>query len=622
MTQKRTERSPQRSRPRATEKRNAARKPKTQLRKQLSGALTHLRDQELVRTADTNGLEFIFKHALVVDTAQSTLLHGEYKRLNLLVAQAYEKVHAGQTMNEYAAVLAQHYDAAGDDAKTLQYAARAGDLAASLYANAEAIAFYTHAIDHAQKVSGAAVQLSELFSKRGRAYELMGSYDAALANYSEMEQVAQTCGERALELEALMARATIHSTPNAKFDPARAQVLSEQSLVLARELNDRPAQAKVLWNLLLLAHFSGKSAEAIGYGERSIALARELQLREQLAYSLNDTGRAYFITQQITQGLDVLREAQMLWRELDNKPMLADNLNTLATSVSTIGEIEEGLTLAREAYQLGKEIHNPWSMAHSCMAISFIYIERGDVADALMTMQEAWQLAEQVGFQIAVVSMRMLSALTYASLGNLSRAVEIVRPREHGSAWDANMLGVLAQLQITQGELEQARATVQASHAVLHQGAPNPFVSGMTLVAEVELALAEHKYSLALELIDLQLAALVKERFRATYITALRLKALALRGQGMPEQAYAVAQAARAQAEQAGSRRLLWKILALLGDLQVECGNGTEAALLYAQAREILAYIAAHVPAEYHESFLKTPDVFRVMHSFPGSAPK
>lgn len=590
------------------------------VKKQLKGALEQLTRIELVKPLAEPEPAYLFKHALVQDTAQSTLLHGEHKRLNLLVAQAYEQVYAGQTMNEYAAVLAQHYDAAGDDAKTLQYAARAGDLAARLYANAEAIAFYTHAIDHAQKVSGAVAELRELFSKRGRAYELMGSYDAALANYFEMEQVALARGERAVELDALMARATIHSTPNAKFDPAQAQALSEHSLALARELNDRPAQAKVLWNLLLLAHFSGKSAEAIGYGERSIALARELQLREQLAYSLNDTGRAYFITQQITQGLDVLREAQMLWRELDNKPMLADNLNTLATSVSTIGEIEEGLALAREAYQLGKEIHNPWSMAHSCMTISFIYIERGDVADALTTMQEAWQLAEQVGFQIAVVTMRMLSALTYASLGDLSRAIEIVRLRQHGSAWGANMLGVLAQLQVMQGELEQARATIQASYAVLHQGAPNPFVSGMTLVADIELALAEHEYSRALELIDAQLPALVKERFRATYITALRLKALGLQGLGMPEQAYAVAQAACAEAERAGSRRLLWKILALLGDLQMQCGSIAEAESLYAKAREILAYIAAHVPAEYHESFLKTPEVHRVIHSFPAAA--
>lgn len=590
-------------------------------RKKLEGGLRELARAELVRPSNEPSPgepAFIFKHALIVDTAQSTLLHGEYKRLNLLVAQAYEKVYAAQTMNEYAAVLAQHYDAAGDDAKTLQYAARAGDLAARLYANAEAVAFYTLALDYAQQISGAGAQLRDLFSKRGRVYELMGSYEVALANYAEMERVALARGERALKLDALMARATIHSTPNAKFDPAQAQALSEQSLALARELNDRPAQAKVLWNLLLLAHFSGRTAQAIAYGEQSITLARELNLDEQLAYSLNDTGRAYFVNYQIARAIAMLDEAQALWRVLDNKPMLADNLNTLATSVSTLGQSEQALALAAEAYQLGQEIHNRWAMAHSRMTSSFVQLERGDVADALAAMREARLLAEQVGFQIAIVTMKTLSALTYANLGDMPRAIEIVRPREgeHGSAWDANLLGVLAQLQVMQGELEQARATIQASYTALDQSAPNPFVSGMTLLADAELALAEKEYSRALELVGAQLPDFGRGRIRSTYITALRLKARALQGLGQSEQAYAVAQEARTEAEQASSRRLLWQILALLGDLQVQCGRIADAASFYAQAREILAYIAAHVPEEYHESFLKTPEVHRVMNSF------
>src|SRR3970282_3005120 len=98
-----------------------------------------------------------------------------------------------------------------------------------------------------------------------------------------MEALARARGDRALELAALMARATLRSTPTAAHDPARGQALSEQALALARELGDRTAEAKILWNLTLLNSFTGQLRAAAGYGERALALARDLCLAAELA---------------------------------------------------------------------------------------------------------------------------------------------------------------------------------------------------------------------------------------------------------------------------------------------------------------------------------------------------
>jgi tetratricopeptide (TPR) repeat protein len=115
-------------------------------------------------------------------------------------------------------------------------------------------------------------QLVYLYTKRGRSLELGNQLDEALRNYNEMERLAHEHNNRALELAALLARATLRSTPTRVHDAAQGQSLSEQALTLARELEDLQAQAKALWNLMLLSLNTGHADEAIAYGEQSLTI--------------------------------------------------------------------------------------------------------------------------------------------------------------------------------------------------------------------------------------------------------------------------------------------------------------------------------------------------------------
>src|SRR5919202_2943793 len=108
----------------------------------LDTELAQLEDAQLVRRAAEEELAYLFKHALTQETAYESLLHKRRRELHLQVAQVIEQLYPKQ-LDEYAARLAQHYAEAGDDAKTLEYATRAGDIAARVYANAEAIAQYS-----------------------------------------------------------------------------------------------------------------------------------------------------------------------------------------------------------------------------------------------------------------------------------------------------------------------------------------------------------------------------------------------------------------------------------------------------------------------------------------------
>lgn len=62
----------------------------------------------------------------------------------------------------------------------------AGDKAVHLYAHNEAIDYYSRALALDRDQYATHDQLVTLFTRRGRALELLGGYDAALANYAAM----------------------------------------------------------------------------------------------------------------------------------------------------------------------------------------------------------------------------------------------------------------------------------------------------------------------------------------------------------------------------------------------------------------------------------------------------
>lgn len=112
---------------------------------QLADQLAQLENAELVRRLPEDDLAYFFKHALMQESAYESLLVKKRHEIHRLVADAYEQLYP-QRLDENAALLAQHYSQAGDDAKTFVYAVRAGDAAARVFAYPEADSHYAQAL--------------------------------------------------------------------------------------------------------------------------------------------------------------------------------------------------------------------------------------------------------------------------------------------------------------------------------------------------------------------------------------------------------------------------------------------------------------------------------------------
>jgi class 3 adenylate cyclase/tetratricopeptide (TPR) repeat protein len=108
-------------------------------------SLRHLtQSQLLIEARDHEEVEYVFKHALILDTVYGSILQRTRKQLHAAVAQAMESVY-GQRLHEFFGMLAYHWSRAEDLDKAEDYLFKAGELAARSAAPSEALRYFREA---------------------------------------------------------------------------------------------------------------------------------------------------------------------------------------------------------------------------------------------------------------------------------------------------------------------------------------------------------------------------------------------------------------------------------------------------------------------------------------------
>ncbi len=562
---------------------------------ELDAWLERLESAELIRRLYDLERAYLIKHALLQETATASLLLQERKRLNRLVGECLEELYADR-LDEHAVRLAHHFEAAGEDAKAHRYYLRAGELGLRTNALAEAAQHFSRALEIAQRANLPAL---DAYLQRGRVAELQGRFDEAVAIYREMYEWGERRGERAVQLGALIAEATIHSIPSPTYDQALAQQLSDRALVLAREAQDPRAEAKILWNLMLLNSRVGSSArQAIAYGEQALAIAAAHNLEEQLTYLWNDMAPLYAYFGQMERAEEFNRRARANWRAWKNMPMLTDNLSYGVMIHLLGGRFDDAIRESDEAYETSREIGNRWGEAFSRTWIGEAFQERGEIGTALERMQSA--LALQDAFPPVRLLTRADLARLYGAMGAAAQGISVAEQAvqvgdELFPALKPTAVAALAHCLILQGDL--ARAARVLASLPEHSGKEfNPLFELDQRVARLELYLATGETARAFELAAGVASQLERDQHRQFLVSAWRLYALAYAQRGEWDHAVDLLERARRLGEQMRAYWSLWQVLAAFADVAQQRGDAGAAAQYRAQAREWVEYIAARTP--------------------------
>ena len=551
----------------------------------------------------------LFQHYLYssLDAIERTYLH---EALGLALEQLY-----GERAAEVALQLARHFEAAGLPAKTITYLQAAGDAAAQLYAGVEAAAHYYKALALAEQEQVAVEIRFALYTRLGNILELDSQFDQALAIYSAMEALAHEHNDEPMRLSALTSQAAIHAAPYPGQDLARAETLSEQALVLARELGERAAEAKILSNLLNIYRYSNRMSEAIAYGERALALTRELNLTPQMAVTLNDLARLYGLSGHLDQSDAFAREAITLLRELGNQPSLVDSLASACAFSVYAGDFDQVIAYSQEAWQISQAMHNIWDQSYSVMTAGYAYWERGEVDKALMTMEDSIRLSKEAGFVVPQVLTQADLAAVYAQLGDFERGFEaaqlaLAAAETKIPVYRGLVLAALAHLHLLNGKLVEAEATIEQYKEDPYRGAI-PFIADLIVLPESELMLKQDRPQQTLLLTESYLNTLLQFGMKRPIPDLLLLRGQAFRALGQADWARDSLREARTVAEAMTARCSLWPILFELSQLE---SDPLEADSLRRQARQIVKDIIVQITApDLRASFLAKRQVSRVL---------
>jgi tetratricopeptide (TPR) repeat protein len=406
--------------------------------------------------------------------------------------------------------------------------------------------------------------------------------------------------------------------PTAIHDPEAVQFLGQRALSLAGELGDQAAEAEILLSLSLANYFTNRLSQAIDYGERSLALARRHELRQQSARTLNDLGGlVYLYSGRISQAKAALQEAGDLWRSLGNTPMLADSLSGSCIAHVYTGEYERAMALSEEAFQISQAIENRWGESYSRWTIGDAFRARGQYSRAIEVSEECIRLGELAGFLAPQTYTRTRLAAVYGDLGALERGIRLAQlalslARRHLRVHCTLVLGVLAHLHVLNGDLPQAESAIAGGKKEALDESWAVFYLPVVR-AEAELALRREEYERAVAATDDLLARLRQYGMRSGLPEALYLQGKALLGLGQNETARVRLLKARLIAEEIGERRILWRILGALSQLE---GDRTEAESLRKGSREIVQYIADHIYQDtLRASFLSQSNVRAVLEA-------
>ena len=329
----------------------------------LEAHLTELESKDLINAERTvPELEYAFKHALTQEATYQSILERKRKEFHLQVAQGIEKLYQGR-LEEYYEELAEHYSKS-DEEKALEYLIKAGDKSKGIYANQQAIDYYTRAMDIANQFPEKTEQKLSILEGLGDVYSLIGKYDKAIQSY---ESVLNYSKDR----------------------KKRAHIYRQMANVYGAE----KLQPDLVLKCIDIA------IEELGEDTHSVEMANIYTMAMWMY------GYPPWSSHDYDKALDYGYKALSIVEGTEHKRELAETYNTLGYICAYMGDYEKAIQYAQKVITIGQEINNAWLLGGAYWTIAFAYQHSNpDWRVAVEYYNKSIELYKKVGDIYDVVS--------------------------------------------------------------------------------------------------------------------------------------------------------------------------------------------------------------------------
>ena len=533
---------------------------------------------------------FAFRHALTREAMYGQLLVRERQALHGKLVQAIEQIYAG-SLEAHAEGLAYHSFEAALWTKALDYAQQAGKKALALFAPRAAIEQFTRALTAAGHLDLSPPPM-ELYRLRGHAFDTLGEFDQARADYESVLQAAQTGRDQGAEWQTLLDLGLLW----ASHDYERTADYSRKALDLARFMEDQTAIAHSLNRLGNWWMNNGHPIEALDYHREALDIFETLDDQAGLAATLDLLAMTSNQSGDSEGAVTYWQRAIAILRQLNDRQTLS---SSLANMVMYTLDLEQ----AHEAVELARDIGWRSGEAYALGTLSQALFARGNYGEALTIRNRSLEIARVIEHPQWLANNQIFLGMELAELLALDKAQEqleqgLALARQVGSTFFMWMGSAgLASVYILQGQLETAE--------LLLAELPQIWTPTMlwARLAEVELAMARQDATRMVQLLEDPLKMLSVPEKAIGVISfasgpALSLYGQALTLQGKFDEAEQVLHRVRDLYTTHGIAQSLWKIHLALGKLYLVSGRSEQAEESFTVARSRVDELAATLTNE------------------------
>jgi tetratricopeptide (TPR) repeat protein len=473
-----------------------------------------------------------FVDVIVRDVVHEEVSPFRHKRLHGKVGSALEKVYA-KKIDDHLGELALHFLESGDNEKALDYFLKAGEKAAKIYANNEAVFYFQHAFRLLEDKENELRERGRVLERLGDIKKVVGEYEASIKYWNDALLLWKQMDEKGTV--ARLHRKLANVLWEKIGDTEKTKEHHEKALKILEAEAESVELASLYEDIANHLAMSGDIAKSLPWAEKALELAKKLDAHEVIARSYLILGDILGWTGDKKKAIGCLERGLKI--ALDNGFVEAALWAYNDLSVELPKEQEERrLELYEKGFELARKAGNTFWISWIGKALAQRYIGTGNVNKAMSLAEESVALDRKTG-NLTQLSMSLDAlGLVYQVLGEWDKSEQYYKEalsnsqRLNDFQSIASSYGWFGWFHLDKAEFAKAREFFERSYETCEKaGAKRPqmWISQWVIWAYIELgeiektkSLIDNLYKYALEVEDKDLLA-----------TADTLKAMLFRAQ-------------------------------------------------------------------------------------------
>lgn len=403
-------------------------------------------------------LRYIFKHALLRDSAYDMQLRARLRQLHQIAGEAFEQVYARDLSGHYVD-LAYHFEQAGAGEKARHYLNKAGDQAKTNFQNQMALSFYERLLALLEprdpQRSYACEQRADIYATIGEHDLALQQYKAALANLNAGEELDVDWRAPGLYRKVGLVYMNKGEYAVAFEWMGRAERVADEA--------DNIEMARIHNSTAAVLYRQGKATEALARCQAGLEIAAQLHEAAEMAYGFMLRGTIHTGLGQLDEAIADYEQSLALSQSLGDLQQLTKADNSLGAVYYYKGDWERAIRHYRQSLEVAEQIGYVDQQATVSNNLGEIYTIQGQLDEAAAAFQSCLSTWRRTGFQVGVAlsywNLAQVSVMRQqwqTALEHLQRSLETLEQLGSRDWLTAEVYRLLAEVHLGLGKLAEA----------------------------------------------------------------------------------------------------------------------------------------------------------------------